>query len=77
MKVKRKLLTIMGAVAMLVAASYNFYCSESEVKFSDLALENIEAVAACETGYGGSCWLETENYYTCCTEGGLGCAPCD
>lgn len=66
MKVKRKLLTTMGAVAMLVAASYNFYCSESEVKFSDLALENIEALAESELNHCEICYGFEMKIYTNC-----------
>ena len=74
---KKKFVTLVVVCAVALGAYWNMNQSKEKPLLNRLALENIEAVAACETGYGGSCWLETENYYTCCTEGGLGCAPCD
>ena len=31
----------------------------------------ITLVAACEVGYGGSCWLNEYNLLDCCTHGGI------
>ncbi|WP_455636026.1 NVEALA domain-containing protein [Parabacteroides sp.] len=58
---------------MAVAASWNLGQSENEIKLSDLALDNIEALAYIKSGDCRLC--------TCCwscTPSGdsYGCSPC-
>ncbi|MBQ8529719.1 MAG: hypothetical protein IJ430_00940 [Parabacteroides sp.] len=73
---KKKLVTLAAACAVALGAYWNMNQSKEKPLLNRLALENIEAVAACETGYGSSCWID-EEYYWCCTVGVIGCAPCD
>jgi hypothetical protein len=64
---KKKMMGIIAAVAVAVVAGYNIYASQSNVKLSDLALANVEALAnnnewdtpfyvhPCPTGPGTEC----------------------
>lgn len=74
---KKKLVTLVVVCAVALGAYWNMNQSKEKPLLNRLALENIEAVAACETGYGGSCWLSEYNLLDCCTSGIYGCAPCD
>ncbi|MBP8628435.1 MAG: hypothetical protein KBI04_07570 [Paludibacteraceae bacterium] len=71
---KKKIIGSVLIAAIAVAAGWNFNQSKKEVDLSDLALANVEALAACEK-IAGSCWLDTRN--NCCDAGDYGCAPCD
>lgn len=49
------------AVATALLAGYNMYESSAEMKLSDLALANVEALANGENGNSGKvCYKETE-----------------
>jgi hypothetical protein len=72
---KKKILSIAFVAAIAVAGAWNFMQSQDEVTLSDLALENVEALAECEPTTGGSCWY-SNNLGTCCEAGDSGCSPC-
>ncbi|WP_262497731.1 NVEALA domain-containing protein [Parabacteroides provencensis] len=63
-------------VAIAVTTSWNISQSKNNAKLLDLALENVEALANCEAGYGGTCWLSYLYPNPCCNGGELGCSPC-
>ena len=70
MKTKKKLLSVVGAIALAAVASWNVYQGRQETVLSDLMLENIEALASgegtCEICYG----FELNSY-------GNGCKICE
>ncbi len=70
--------TVIGLciVAAAAFAGWHYTQNDNELNLSDLALENVEALASCETTAGGSCYW-TSNYRRCCHGGGLGCSPCE
>jgi hypothetical protein len=72
---KKKIVSIAFIAAIAVAGAWNFVQSQNEVVLSDLALENVQALAGCEQLLG-SCWMSPD-YNTCCDGGVIGCAPCD
>lgn len=76
---KKKLVTLVAVCAVALGAYWNMNQNKEKSLLNSLALDNIDAIAACETGYGGSCWISPEtDQWVCCTElGTLGCAPCD
>ena len=45
MKTKNKILSVLFVAAIAVAAAWNFSQNQDEVTLSDLALENVEALA--------------------------------
>ena len=49
---KKRLLSIAFVAAMAATAGWNFTQSENNVNLSDLALENVEALANTEMGSG-------------------------
>lgn len=70
----KKIIGVIAFAAIAVAAGWNYQHNKQEVELSDLALENIEALASCERT-AGSCWLDTRS--VCCDAGDYGCSPCD
>ena len=70
----QKIIGVIAFAAIAVAAGWNYQQNKQEVELSDLALENIEALASCERT-AGSCWLDTRS--VCCDAGEYGCSPCD
>lgn len=70
----QKIIGVIAFAAIAVAAGWNYQQNKQEVELSDLALENIEALASCERT-AGSCWLDTRS--VCCDAGDYGCSPCD
>lgn len=70
---KKKILGTVVMAAVALTAGWNISQSENDVKFSDLALDNVEALAECEKT-GGSCWLDSRSI--CCDAGDFGCSPC-
>ena len=73
---KKYLLKGLAVAAFAMIAGYNVYRSESKIEgMSELALENLEALAREEWGNGTCYW---EQLYTRCTPTGktqIGC-PC-
>lgn len=70
---RKKIFGVAIMAAIAVTAGWNMSQSENEVKLSDLTLDNVEALASCETT-GGSCWMD--DYWVCCDAGHTGCSPC-
>jgi hypothetical protein len=50
----KKIISIVFVAAIAVAAAWNFAQSKAETVLSDLALENVEALAGCEVSASGS-----------------------
>ena len=71
---KKNILKVAFVVAFVAAAGYTAYNSQKEVELSDLAMENVEALAD-EEWTDGNCWWVTR--YTICNPYGIyeGC-PC-
>ena len=73
---KKNFLRTLAVAAIAMIAGYNVYRSESKIEgMSELALENLEALAREEWGNGTCYW---EQLYTRCTPTGktqIGC-PC-
>lgn len=73
---KKKIFSLTIIAALSLIASYNFFKHESKIHLSDLALNNIEALAGAECTTNWSCWLNPSTR-KCCNQGSIGCAPCD
>lgn len=73
---KKKILSVAVVAILGITAAWNVNKAESEASLSDIILDNVEALATCETTAGGSCYW-TNGYIKCCHGGGPGCAPCD
>ena len=71
---KTRIMKATLAVAFIAVAGYTAYNSQKEVALSDLAMENVEALAD-EEWTDGNCWWVTR--YTICNPYGIyeGC-PC-
>ena len=69
MNTKKKLLSVVGAIALAAVASGNVYQSRQDAVLSDLMLENIEALASgegtCEICYGFILVTYSENCKVC------------
>ena len=57
---KKRLLSIAFVAAIAATASWNFAQSENKVNLSDLALENVVALAGCEVNG----WIEGQYWVT-------------
>lgn len=72
MKIK-KTFGLLAAVAVVAAAGWSYQQSKQSVELSDLAMENVEALATGESDYNQKIW---ERYYReegdgyNCTKGG-------
>jgi hypothetical protein len=69
MKNKIKILSVVFAVAMAVAAAWNFSQNQDEVALSDLALENVEALANGEVS-AGKAYVHCQGSDIICTGNG-------
>jgi hypothetical protein len=49
---KKKIFSIVFVAAIAVAAAWNFSQNQDKVALSDVALENVEALAGCEVNSG-------------------------
>lgn len=59
---KKKLISAAFVVAIALTAGYNVYTSQNKVALSDLALDNVEALASGEGGsWTGKIWLNGEH----------------
>ena len=67
---KKKLMGIVTIIAIAAVAGYNVYASRSNVKLSDLALANVEALADSSEGSQSdfdTCIIRyTNNTFTTC-----------
>lgn len=59
---KRKILSVMVVAAVAALASYNVYMSKNDVKLSNLALNNVEALANSNEGGDSNCHRETTTW---------------
>lgn len=73
----KKLFGVIAFVAIAAVAGWNYQQNTNEVELSDLALANVEALAACEQTVGGTCWWNDAGFSKCCEGGWYGCAPCE
>ncbi|WP_261385656.1 NVEALA domain-containing protein [Parabacteroides distasonis] len=64
---RKKILGIAVMAVVAVAAAWNINQSENEIKLSDLALDNVEALAS---GEGGSGWWCCGYWGNCKSDGG-------
>lgn len=60
---KKKVLGIVAAVAVVAIAGVNYLQMNQDVELSDLALANVEALANEEWGGGRYCQWDSSNYY--------------
>lgn len=74
---RKNILGIAVMAAVAIAAAWNINQSENDIKLSDIALDNVEALASCETSVGGSCWWNNSSYSRCCEGSYYGCSPCE
>lgn len=69
---KKKIMGLIAIVAIAAVAGYNVYASQYNMKLSDLALANVEALANDgESGY--SCSATANCYYAGRVEGSISC----
>lgn len=68
---KKNLLKVAFVAAFALVAGYGVYTSQTEHKLSDLALDNVEALAWGETG-DNTCRMNTTTWI-CFTGDGTGC----
>lgn len=61
---KKKILGIIAVVAIAAIAGHNIYTSQNDVKLSDLAMANIEALAQSSESSDGNC--EPSDSRECC-----------
>ena len=62
---RKKILGIAVMAVVAVAAAWNINQSENEIKLSDLALDNVEALAS---GEGGSGYCSYSGGFPCCNK---------
>ena len=72
---KKKLMGLIDIVAIAAVAGYNIYTSQSNVKLSDLALANVEALAQHEWGQGMPtyCFMNKSVWYCIMQRGDTSC----
>ena len=64
----KKIIGVIAFAAIAVAAGWNYQQNKQEVELSDLALENIEALARDETIRDGYAYKDCSN-----TDGSISC----
>lgn len=69
----KKIIFTVAIIATAAIAGWNYQQNKQSVELSDLALENVEALARDEGGF--NCFWEDRNYTICNNGFGLGC-PC-
>lgn len=57
--IKNKILGLIIIAVIAIVASYNIYISKNDVKLSDLALNNVEALASNNESGDNNCHRET------------------
>ena len=76
-KMRKTILKLFFVAAITAVAGWSAIQNEKDVELSGLALDNLEALASCETSVGGSCWWTSTSFTRCCEGGTYGCSPCD
>ena len=70
----KKFFGVIAFVAIATAAVWNYQQNKQSVELSDLALENVEALARNESGKKNKALAQKENVEYCCTP--LNCNNC-
>ncbi len=73
---RKKAFGITALVVLSLITSLNISKYKDKTSLSDLALNNIEALAGAECTTHWSCWMNL-NTKVCCNSESIGCAPCD
>ena len=63
----KKIIGVIAFAAIAVAAGWNYQQNKQDVELSDLALENIEAIARNEGGKNNKALAQKANGEYCCT----------
>ena len=63
----KKIIGVIAFAAIAVAAGWNYQQNKQDVELSDLALENIEALARNEGGKNNKALAQKANREYCCT----------
>jgi len=63
----KKIIGVIAFAAIAVAADWNYQQNKQDVELSDLALENIEALARNEGGKNNKALAQKANGEYCCT----------
>ena len=63
----KKIIGVIAFAAIAVAAGWNYQQNKQDVELSDLALENIEALARNEGGKNNKALAQKANGEYCCT----------
>ena len=71
---KKHILKLGFALAVIVAAGYTVYSSQTSLKMTGIAL-NVEALASGEDA-GFNCWWEGDDYDACTPDGNHQGCPC-
>ena len=58
---KKKIFSVVAAVAVVAAAGWSYQQSKQSVELSDLAMENVEALATGEANVGDPCYKGSYN----------------
>lgn len=72
---KKNILKLGFALAVVVAAGYTVYFSQTSLKMTGIALNNVEALASGEDA-GFNCWWDSESYISCTPTGTCSGCPC-
>ena len=77
----KKIFGVIAFAAIAVAAGWNYQQNKQNIKLSDLALENVEALASGESDGKGTLYgNEAGNRFCCCpgssTCGAASCSSC-
>ncbi len=72
---KKHILKLGFALAVVVAAGYTVYSSQTSKELTGIALDNVEALASGEDA-GFNCWWDSYKYKTCTPTGSYSGCPC-
>ena len=73
---KKNLVKAIFVVAIVMVSGINMFSSQKSETLSEVALANVEALAADKPGGDFNCWWDSEEYVSCDLDGDwLGC-PC-
>jgi hypothetical protein len=70
---KKRILYVIVVVAIAVVAGWNVSQSKNEMALTDVALENVEALAGDENGGGGTLYGNEAGTRFCCCPGSNSC----
>ena len=72
---KKHILKLGFALAVVVATGYTVYFSQTSLKMTGIALNNVEALVSGEDA-GFNCWWNGDNYDECTPSGRYTGCPC-